>query len=214
MIERIRMPEVATLLLTAGDNFIRVYGDASYLADVAVGAWAYQIPTFGIRAVGLEADTWVERLELLAVVKGMEAVATVDASGRGIHVHSDSDFVLSAMHYLSNLQDLPSRRSFDRVRDLFLLASTALGSRQLKPFKIKGKPGDHQACHLEARRHLRKHVWDDVRLSGCAALKRSEQILVARQRDCDRLEQQMEKAKRELSIAEVAVRALRQFNEA
>jgi hypothetical protein len=84
--------------------------------------------------------------------------------------------------------------------------------RQLKSFKIKGKPVDHQDCHLEARRHLRKRIWDDVLLSGAAALKRSEQLVVARQRDCDRLEQQMEKAKRELSIAEVAVRALRQFN--
>jgi len=35
---------------------------------------------------------------------------------------------------------------------------------------------------------------------------------LARQREYERLEQQMEKAKRELSIAEVSVRALRQFN--
>jgi ribonuclease HI len=209
------------LLLTAGDSYLSVYGDASYMADVSVGAWAYQIPTFGIRAVGLETNTRVERLELLAIVKGMEFVAALDASSRGIHVHTDSTFVLSVLSHLSSHEDLSSRCSFDRVRDLFLQARAALGIRQLKSSKIKGKPVDHQGCHLAARRYLKTHVWDGALHSGAAALKRTEQKLLIRQREYKRLEQQMarlaqqmERAKRELSTAENEVCALREIQRA
>jgi len=35
------------LLLPAGKRCVKIYGDASYLDEVAVGTWAYRIPVFG-----------------------------------------------------------------------------------------------------------------------------------------------------------------------
>jgi ribonuclease HI len=202
----------AKFLLPAGERVIQLYGDASYLSEVTSGTWAYQIPTLGLREFGLEADTWTERLELLAIVKGLEAVAAVDFSGRDIHVHTDSTFVLSVMRYLSNLQTLPPRRSFVRVRDLLLQGTAALEGRQVQSFQIKGKVSDHHVCHLEARRHLREQVWEDLQFGGYAALKRAERKFAMLQGKYERLNKQIEKTRRELSIADAEVRALRQFN--
>jgi ribonuclease HI len=196
-------------LLTPGEVSLRVYGDASYLADVSVGTWAFQVPAFRIHAAGLEADTWIERLELMAIVRGIRAIADLDASNRAIQVYTDSDFVVSAFRYLSRREEPPGRRSFNRVRELLAQASAAMGRRQVTWFKIEGKIADHHDCHLAARRHLRKHVWDENQFSGYAALRRSERRLATRQRQYERLERQVEEARRELSIAEAETNAIR-----
>jgi hypothetical protein len=116
------------------------------------------------------------------------------------------------MRYLSNLQTLPPRRSFERVLDLLLQGTAALEGRQVQSFQVKGKVSDHHACHLEARRHSREQVWEDLQFGGYVALKRAERKFAIQQGKYERLNKQIEKTRREMAIAEAEVRALRQFN--
>ena len=58
---------------------------------------------------GIDHGGHIERYELAGVVSGIEAVASIDASTRPIHVHTDADFVLAVLKSLAETAELPPR---------------------------------------------------------------------------------------------------------
>jgi hypothetical protein len=153
----------------------------------------------------------IERYELAGAVSGIEAAASIDASTRPIHVHTDSDFVLAVLKHLAETAELPPRRSYDRVRDLIQRASTALGPRILSFSRCNGDSADHQRCHLAALSKIRWHIQNDILLGRELALKREEQKLMGLLRRRIQLEKQLQALDLELAISDTSLRAIREF---
>ena len=116
---------------------------ASY--HLGIGSFAYNIPAFDLCGTGIDHGRHIERYELAGAVVGIEAAASIDASTRPIHVHTDSDFVLAVLKRLAEKTELPPRRSYNRVRDLIQRASTALGPRILSIHKMQRRFGGSSA---------------------------------------------------------------------
>ncbi len=131
--------------LPAGASIISVYADASFSSDLDVGCWAFNIPSFTMSSVGIEADALGNRLELAAVVHGLAAVAALDYGRRSIRIHTDSEFVITVMHHVSQRSDLPSSKGFKRVTDLYHQACDLSRGRSLDCGPA-GSPGPTSHC--------------------------------------------------------------------
>jgi ribonuclease HI len=194
-----------------GEPEIAVFADASASDDLGIGSWAYSIPSFDLCGAGIDHGGHIERYELAGAVNGIEAVASIDASTRTIHVHTDSDFVLAVLTRLAEAAALPPRRSYDRVRDLIHRASTALGRRILSFSRCNGDSVDHQRCHLAALSKIRFHIQNDALLRRDFALKREEQTLSGLLRRRIQLEKQLQILDLELAVSDTNFRAIREF---
>ena len=86
-----------TRLLMPGEREVAVFADASASDDLGIGSWNYSIPAFDVCGVGIGYGGHIERYELAGAVGGIDVVASIDASTRPIHVHTDSDFVLAVL---------------------------------------------------------------------------------------------------------------------
>src|SRR5260370_22178228 len=126
-------------LLGAGERDLNLYGDGSFYEQLGLGAWAYRIPTLGIGGVGVEPGSYVECFEFAAVVAGVEAVASIDATERPIHIHTDSEFVLILLKHLTDAVPLPSRSRFERARELFMRVSASIGAPRVVHPKRKAQ---------------------------------------------------------------------------
>ena len=200
-----------TRLLMPGEPEVAVFADASASDDLGIGSWAYSIPAFDVSGAGIDHGGHIERYELAGAVSGIEAAASIDASTRPIHVHTDSDFVLAVLKRLAETAELPPRRSYDRVRDLIQRASTALGPRILSFSRCNGDSADHQRCHLAALSKIRFHIQNDVLLRRDLALKREEQKLSRLLTRRIQLEKQLQTLDLELAISDTNLRAIREF---
>ena len=194
-----------------GEPEIAVFADASASDHLGIGSWAYNIPTFEVCGAGIDKGGHIERYELAGAVSGIEAAASIDASVRPIHVHTDSGFVLAVLKHLAETAELPPRRSYERVRDLIQRASTALGPRLLSFSRCNGDSADHQRCHLAALREIRWYIHNDVLLRRDLALKREEQKLSGLLRRRIQLEKQLQALDLELAISDTNLRAIREF---
>lgn len=197
--------------LMPGEPEVNVFADASASDDLGVGSWAYLIPTFDVYDAGIDNGGHIERYELAGAVSGIEAAAGIDSSPRPIRVHTDSDFVLAVLMHLAEKVELPTRRSYNRVRDLVHRASTALGPRILTFSRCNGNSADHQRCHLNALGAIRGHIRNCPRLQTGLALKREEQKISRLLKERIRLEKQIGKLDFELLISNTNLRALREF---
>ena len=200
-----------TCLLMPGEREVAVFADASASDVLGIGSWAYSIPAFDVSGVGIDHGGHIERYELAGAVGGIEAAASIDASTRPIHVHTDSDFVLAVLKRLAETAELLPRRSYDRVRDLIQRASTALGPRILSFSRCNGDSADYQRCHLAALSRIRFHIQNNVLLRRELALKREEQKLSVLLKRRIQLEKQLQILDQELAISDTNLRAIREF---
>jgi ribonuclease HI len=198
-------------LLMPGEAEVDVFSDASACDGLRVGSWAYRIPTFGVNCTGIELGTHIERFELVGAVSGIEAAARFDTSARPIHVYTDSQFAMSVLTRLGRAATLPSRQSYDRVRDLVKRATTALGPRILLCSRCNGESADHLRCHLDALREIRAYVDSDLRLRRDLAVHRAEQKLSQFLTERIQLEEQMLRLDRKVAISETNLHAIREF---
>src|SRR3954465_14623361 len=106
-------------ILPPGGSEIHIFGDGSYQPLLGLGSWAFCSPGIGIEDVGLAPGPGIENFEILAALTGLEKVLAIDHTRRPIRLHSDSQFTLLFLRYVLERTELPSRRSFDRVRDLY-----------------------------------------------------------------------------------------------
>jgi ribonuclease HI len=190
-------------MLAPGQRELRLYGDGSLRAKTQVGAWAFYIPTFGISGVGAGRGAYAERFELAAFVEGVGAICAVDRTARPIHLHTDSEFVLTVIKHVAAGQDLAARPSYCRVHDLTKRVIASAVGRELVPIKCGGDDSEHRKCHSGARRFLRAFIRNDVALGHEMALKRETQRLEGLLETRLRLEQRIERVDQELLTCEM-----------
>jgi hypothetical protein len=176
-----------------------------------IGAWAYRVPAFGIQRTGIERGDHIERFELTAVLEGVEMLAAVDHSARPIHVHTDSSFVMTVLKHAVQDRELPSRRSYDRVRDLFVRGVSTLRARVWDFSLCNGDSLDHRFCHAEAQRAIREHVRGNLPLARQGVIKREEQSLKRLLSEREQLERRLQTVEAEIARSTVTLRGLQQL---
>src|SRR3954471_9212082 len=133
--------------LRPGCSEIHVFGDGSYQPSLGLGSWAFCSPGIGLEDVGLEPGPGIENFEILAALAGLEKVLAIDHTRRLIRVHSDSQFALIFLKHAVERTALPSRRSFDRVRDLHKRAVDLTSARKVVLKRVEPTRPEHMACH-------------------------------------------------------------------
>jgi hypothetical protein len=164
--------------LIPGESEIGVIADGSYQELIALGSWAFYIPTFELQNSGLESGSSIEHFELTAVLSGIEAILVIDRTPRPIHIFTDSDCALLQLQLATERKPLPGRPIFDRVRHLYDRCMNVASQRPLLLTRIKsGSSPEHRHCHLLASLELRGAVAADPALTRRLAAKRQQQRL-------------------------------------
>jgi ribonuclease HI len=196
-------------LLPAALKIVSVYADASYSSssELGVGCWACTIPAFPASKAGIELGGSINRLELAAVMQGLLLATTLDHSGRRIHVHTDSDFVVAVMQHAANRTRLPGSKGYAAVADLYSQAcDVTIGRTLTTTRRCIGDP-HHAACDRVAKEELRLYC-SNGKIAQTILLKRTE----ARRKEIinhiRRLESSLEKRHRQLLACDMEIGAL------
>lgn len=147
------------LLLKPASREIAVYGDGSFSSNLLAGAWATHIPAFRLQRASFSAGPSCEYFEFCALVEGMRAALAIDHTSRPLRLHTDSEYVMLVLRYLSSRSNLPARRSFDRIRDLYARTIHLIGTRPIRWRRARTASPFHRVCHQLAITTLRQHVW-------------------------------------------------------
>ena len=126
---------------------VEIYTDGACRGNPGRGGWGAVLVYRGIEREmsGGEAMTTNNRMELLAVIKGLEAIRWQNAE---VHVYSDSSYVVNAINkgWLENWQ----RRSFTRVKnpDLWMRLLPLLQKHRVAFHWIRGHAGhpENERC--------------------------------------------------------------------
>ena len=145
-------------LLPPGPLEIALYGDGSFSCEAQAGAWAAHAPALGLHVTGIGRGCSSEQFELLALLEGMRSVLAIDHTARPLNLHTDSDITLTVVRCLSTRSELPARKSFDCLRELYAHARNVIGTRSMHASKARTGSPFHRVCHCAARRALRAHV--------------------------------------------------------
>lgn len=163
-----------SLLLKSGPREVVIYGDGSYSQDLLVGAGAAYVPSFGLQPAGSGFGPSAGHFEFWALVEGIRTVVRIDHTTRPLHLHTDSEYVIGVLRFLSSKTDLPARNSFDSIRELYVRAAQLIGTRSARSSRADTKGDFHRICHHSARRALRERIQncltvDAVVLLGCGS---------------------------------------------
>lgn len=149
---------MSELMLGPGAREIAIYGDGSFSCDLLVGAWGAHVPALGLQLAGVGPGLTTEHFEFYALVEGVSAVMAVDHTTRPLHLRTDSEYVMVPLRHLSSRSSLPTRKSFDRIRDLYARAMQLIGTRPVRWSRAKTASPFHRVCHRAAHTALRQHV--------------------------------------------------------
>ena len=194
-------------LLPAGPEIVSLYADASYSNEVAVGCWACTIPAFLVSKAGIELGGSINRLELAAVMHGLLLATALDHSGRRIHVHTDSDFVVAVMQHVASRTKLPAGKGYAAVADLYAQACDAASSRALTTTRRCIGDPHHAACDRAAKQELRRYC-SDGKFAHTILVKRAEAHRKSIVNQIRQLERSFEKRHQELLACEMEIAAL------
>jgi ribonuclease HI len=201
-----------SLLLASGQESIQLYADASYADELSAGAWAFSVPAFSLMTAGIEVGGSVNRVELSAVVRGLLLTTALDHSDRRIHVHTDSDFVVRIMQCAADRTQLPGRKSFLAVADLYAQACDLTSRRVLLTSRRSIGDPHHAACDSAAKKELRTYC-SNGKFAGTILLKRAEARRTGILNEIRQLESSFEKLHRRLLTCEMEIGALRTAND-
>jgi len=190
--------EERTKLLLAGPQEIAIYGDGSYSSDLLDGAWAAHVPSFGLQIAGVGSGPSAAHFEFCALMEGIRAVVRIDHTNRPLHLHTDSDYAISALRFLSSKTDLPPLRSFDSIRDEYVRAIQLVGTRPVHWSRSDTKRAFHRTCHKAAKCALRKRVHDHFARDAVMALRHEQRRLEDLLRSGERLMRQMRRLENKL----------------
>ncbi len=195
-------------VLPSGCSEIDVFGDGSCQPLLGLGSWAFCSPGLGIADVGLESGSGIENFEILAALAGLEKVLLIDHTRRPIRLHSDSQFALLFLQYAVERTALPSRRSFDRVRDLHRRASDLTTGRKIVLTRVEPTRPEHMVCHRNAAGRLRQALAADPVLSSRFALRKEEDRLQSLAEERSALQRKLDKLEEETILANARIQAL------
>jgi ribonuclease HI len=138
-----------------------VYADASFADEISVGSWAYLIPAFPMMHCGVEPGSSNNHLEFMAVVHGLTTAAGLDHTGRTFNVYTDSQFAMTLMTHVAHRDQLPERRAYRHVADLYKHACDITTGRKVKASLRTAGDALHTLCDSAARQELRRYCAQD-----------------------------------------------------
>lgn len=140
---------------------IDIYTDGACSGNPGPGGWG-AVLLYGDNKKelsGAEADTTNQRMELLAVIKGLEALKV---RGWEVNIHSDSAYVVNALNnnWLENWQKngwKNSKKEDVANQDLWKRLLPLLQLNKVKMKKVKGHSGDvwNEKCDELARNAIK-----------------------------------------------------------
>jgi ribonuclease HI len=161
--------------LTSGLEFVPLFADASHYSEGAVGCWVYNLPAFSLMRFGIDAACPSNNVvEFAAVVHGLTAAITIDRTGRPIRVHSDSDFVLTALDFVAKRNALPDRKAYQQIVGLYEQACDVTSGRC---FEVRGRctaDRHHKVCDRKAKEELRRYCVSNKAIAHAVVLARAQ----------------------------------------
>ncbi len=191
-----------SLLLQSGPQEVAIYGDGSFSCDLLVGAWAAHVPSFGLQIAGSGSGPPEGHFEFCALVEGIRAAASIDHTTRLLHLHTDSEYVIAVLRFLSSRADLPARRSFESIRALYVQATQLIGTRPVRWSRANTKSAFHRVCHLSARCALRKQIQNRLAVDAVMALRYEEHRRGEFLRERERLVQRVRRIDHKLRLCD------------
>ena len=186
-----------------------IYGDGSFQHHLRLGAGAFFIPQLQLAGSFCGPGSSSEEFELRAVVAGLRELARVDWTTRPVKILSDSTFVITVLHSLSQRSALPPRNSHLRVRALYDEAMALVGDRKILTVKTCSKNDGHRRCHRLALTKLRDEIRANPAYASQLVLMHEEQQRESLQAARAKLEKRIEKIETELLMTDVRISALR-----
>lgn len=199
------------IFLSPGPNEIAIYGDGSFSCDLLVGAWATHVPSFGLQITGSGFGTLEGHFEFCALVEGIQTVVRLDHTDRPLHLHTDSEYALTALQCLSARTDLPARKSFESIRELYVRITQLIGTRRVRWSRANTNGEFHRICHQAARCALRKQIKSQLAVDAVMALSYEERRREVWLGNRQQLVRRMRRVENNLQVCEDRIAQLSQM---
>lgn len=102
---------------------MEIWTDGSCLGNPGPGAWAFYVPSVPYHNTGFEAKTTNNRMELMAIHKGLEyALTLLTIPGREVHILTDSELSVKILR-----KEFRGKANLDILEPCLRLASRLRG---------------------------------------------------------------------------------------
>lgn len=188
-----------------------MFSDASYQPLLGLGSWAFYVADFSIENVGLAPGPGIENFEIMAALSGLERVLALDHTSRKVRLHIDSQYAIRFLRHAVERTALPTRRTFDRVRDLFQYAMDLTVRRRIVLTSVQTSRPEHIACHRNAAKRLRQELAAHPVFAAKVARRKEEERLQCLEKERFALQRRLDKVEEEIVLTNARSNALLQL---